>query len=685
MKIKLLTLFFLSFVMLAKSQGLAVQSFKKLSSDLDARVNYYKTDQNGDKCAIIKIVTTQKGFSWEGDALGIVKTEYKVGEYWLYVPHGARRLTVKHGELGVLRNYVYPLSVKEATVYELVLKSGNVKTIVEDIEIPTQWLVISSTPDSALVYINDIYVTETTFQQELEIGKYTYRIEYPMYHSKSGVLELDTVNKSHILEVKLKKNYGSIALTSQPESGAKVIIDGKDTGKKTPCTIDYLKSGEHIISLRHKWYNPVTKAVIIRDEQETNTALLMDQNYGEVIIVADNESSVYVDGEYKKNGVWEGRLLTGLHEVKIQKERHDISEKQINVVLGNNEDVSINLKGKYGMLKVITSPYDAKIKLNGLYQGNSPLSVSKLLIGDYTLIIEKESFGTITKHIKIEEGKTLSLNETLPVGEEVSIRSSSKDSKIYIDGTFKGETLISTVISPGYHEVQITKYGEIHTEKIRVKDGDSNVWEIETKADEFIRKGDEYYKREYFTSSVSNYQSYLNDFPTGYRNKYARKQIVKVNSVLKDIEEKEEKKQVRAAKKSSRKGGTFMLYSYDEMNPYGFTMGQFNINKLGWYLTFKYGESEYLDNGIPIDGYSMGMSTGITFKLFYPFWINMGAGASYVDFYNFDEDIDFSKMIYYPEAGINWKIGKSWILKYGAQYNFETESYLKHVGIGFVF
>ncbi|MCK5907824.1 MAG: PEGA domain-containing protein, partial [Flavobacteriales bacterium] len=313
MKTKLLILFLFPFALLAQSQGLAVQSFKKLSSDLDARVNYPKTDQNGEKCAIIKVVTTQKGFSWEGDALGIVKTEYKVGEYWLYVPHGARRLTVKHEKLGVLRDYVYPHSIKESTVYELVLKSGNARTIVEEIEIPTQWLVISSKPDSALVYINDVYKGETTFQQELQIGEYTYRIEYPMYHTQSGVLLLDTAKQSHIIEVNLKKNYGSIALSSHPENGAKVIIDGKDTGKKTPCIVDYLKSGEHTISLRHKWYNPVTKKVIINDEQETKTIVSMEQNYGDVRIVADNESSVYIDGVYKNNGVWEGRLLTGLH------------------------------------------------------------------------------------------------------------------------------------------------------------------------------------------------------------------------------------------------------------------------------------------------------------------------------------------------------------------------------------
>ena len=684
MKIKLLILLLFSFAVLGQSQGLAVQSFKKLSSDLDARVNYPKIDQNGEKCAIIKVVTTQKGFSWEGDALGIVKTEYKVGEYWLYVPHGARRLTIKHEKLGVLRNYLYPYSIKKANVYELVLKSGNVKTIVEDIEIPTQWLVISSKPDSALVYINDVYKGETTFQQELPIGEYTYRVEYPMFHTQAGIIVLDTVEQNKVLNIELKKSYGSLSLTSSPESGAKVIVDGKNTGLKTPCVIDYLKSGEHTVSLRHKWYNPTTSKVIISDEQEEKLTVFMEPNFGDVKILSDKESEVYIDGEYKGNGVWDTRLLIGIHVVKVIKKSHEVYEKKINVSIGKNKDVAINLVGKYGKLKVVSDPYGAKVSINGIYKGNSPVSVSKLLIGDYTLLLEKEGYSPIAKLINIEEGKVLTVNEKLPLGEEITIKSSSKGAKVFLDGGRVGVSPVKLVAGLGYHEVQLSNKGELHVEKIKVERGKSNNWEIETKADEYIRKGDGYYKKDYFSSAVSNYESYLNDFPRGYRGTYVRKQISKINKVLEDRAEKEQRRQRRANKRNSRQDAVFMMYSYDEMSPFGLTIGKLKVHRMGWYFTLKYGEPGALNNGVKIDGYNMGATIGTTFKLFYPFWINIGGGASYVDFYNFDDNIDFSKMIYYPEAGINWKMGRV-ILKYGIQYNFETETYLDHFGIGIAF
>ena len=86
----------------SEAQRLSVQSFRKLENDLSARGSEGRTDQNGDRCAIIKIVTTERNFVFEPDALGTMGTEQKTGEIWLYVPYGAKRLTIKHPVYGML-------------------------------------------------------------------------------------------------------------------------------------------------------------------------------------------------------------------------------------------------------------------------------------------------------------------------------------------------------------------------------------------------------------------------------------------------------------------------------------------------------------------------------------------------------------------------------------------------------
>ena len=103
---------FLSILLLlsgwVEAQQLSVKSFRKLENDLSARGSEGRTDQNGDRCAIIKIVTTESGFDFDPDALGSMGSIQKKGEIWLYVPYGARRLTIRHAQLGMLRDYAYP-------------------------------------------------------------------------------------------------------------------------------------------------------------------------------------------------------------------------------------------------------------------------------------------------------------------------------------------------------------------------------------------------------------------------------------------------------------------------------------------------------------------------------------------------------------------------------------------------
>ncbi|MEI6580396.1 MAG: hypothetical protein WCN92_13170, partial [Eubacteriales bacterium] len=92
--------FILTFLLMSgltlPAQQISVKSFRVLSNDLDARASYPKEDKNGEKAALIKIVTTETGFEFDGGMIGIVSTVQKTGEIWLYVPRGSKAVTIKH-------------------------------------------------------------------------------------------------------------------------------------------------------------------------------------------------------------------------------------------------------------------------------------------------------------------------------------------------------------------------------------------------------------------------------------------------------------------------------------------------------------------------------------------------------------------------------------------------------------
>ena len=67
-------------VALAQQSKIAVASFNRMETDITARVTAPKKDQNGEVCALIRIVTNVKDLMFEPDALGITARENKIGE-----------------------------------------------------------------------------------------------------------------------------------------------------------------------------------------------------------------------------------------------------------------------------------------------------------------------------------------------------------------------------------------------------------------------------------------------------------------------------------------------------------------------------------------------------------------------------------------------------------------------------
>ena len=274
-----------------------VAKFEAKPNDQDARVTYSKKDissQNGGNAPIVKIVTPNSDFAFESGLMVPVAIEYKIAECWVWWPIGTRQFTIKHQKLGKLVvNCPEPL--KEATVYELTLVSGTVKTIVEQ-TIQSQYLDIAPEPNDAVVTVTDIisndeYQEKGEFQKQLKPGKYNYRVEAPLYYTEAGTVELKLEAKSE-LKVSLKPNSGFVQITSLSEDSASVSIDGITTGLKTPCVTGNLKSGEHEITLNKNMFKVWKQKVMVADGQTAQIKAELQVNFAEVKINLPDEMPI---------------------------------------------------------------------------------------------------------------------------------------------------------------------------------------------------------------------------------------------------------------------------------------------------------------------------------------------------------------------------------------------------------
>ncbi|MBQ2088561.1 MAG: hypothetical protein II470_10910, partial [Selenomonas sp.] len=105
------------------AQDFKISTFQENIFDLTAARDLVR-DNNGDVCALIKFFTRDDNFIFEPN-LGIVKTKKIIGETWLYVPQQTKRITVRHPQLGIIRNYIIPVEIKSEVVYEAELQITN--------------------------------------------------------------------------------------------------------------------------------------------------------------------------------------------------------------------------------------------------------------------------------------------------------------------------------------------------------------------------------------------------------------------------------------------------------------------------------------------------------------------------------------------------------------------------------
>lgn len=101
---------------LSQSHDFEVRDFHENMTDLKAASSNVK-DINGVVAALIRFAVRDTLFSFEANN-GIIKRTNEVGEILLYVPTTTKRITIKHPNLGILRDYQLPIAIKSKTTYD---------------------------------------------------------------------------------------------------------------------------------------------------------------------------------------------------------------------------------------------------------------------------------------------------------------------------------------------------------------------------------------------------------------------------------------------------------------------------------------------------------------------------------------------------------------------------------------
>ncbi len=476
--IKLFRYFLLSVVVCLTSVAVDAQNqtkmkivdFKHLQTDMDAKVNYPIEDWNGNTCAIIKIETTEKGFTFETGTIEISKVDYRPGEVWVYVSKGVRKITIFHETFGVCRNYEIPMPIESGNVYLLTLQidaaGGGNGIYIERHDVDYGYLKMSINPKNAIVYIGKTekyelatsVVDDGHFSQQLNFGTYYYKVESDMFDTAYGKVVFDA--KTPAMDVNLTPAYNSLVINSSPEQGATVLINNRPYGK-TPLRIERIKKGMCTITLSHDDYSMLTiQENLPGGGTERVLNYTMNPQFGTVTCTAKGNAEIWIDNERKGTGSWSGRLSsTSSHIVEARLPNHYSQSRKINVENGKSITVELDAPiAKYATLDLDSNPSFAKVFLDGKEIGETP-TVQQVLMGEHEIVIMKEGYLNAKEKVNLaeHENRRVVLQMQKGVVYVPVVLETASDAEIFVDGTRKGTGSWTGVLPEGQHVFKATK------------------------------------------------------------------------------------------------------------------------------------------------------------------------------------------------------------------------------------
>lgn len=461
MKRYLLLFLSLFLVFEASAQNISVKSFRALPMDMTASsVEGKRIDQNGDVAALIKVVTNETGFLFEGGALGVVDTKQNVGEIWVWVPKGLRKVTIKHQQLGVLRDYLFPIPIEAERTYEMVLTTARIETIVKE-EVREQYLVFQITPPDAMLEVNDqmwSVSAEGTARKLVDFGTYTYRVQALNYHAEAGKVTVNDPDNTQKVVVNLKPNFGWIEVAGGGLlQGAAVYVDNTLIGR-APCKSEALKSGQHNVRILKDLYEPYSVTVTVSDEETTKINPDLTANFARVTLKVDADAEIWVNDELKGTRTWTGNLESGTYKMECRMANHESSpvRKEITNKM-NNEVIHLEVpRPIYGSLNIESTPDFAKVFIDGKPMGETPKLIKEILIGQHELRLTKEGYADHVETMTIAKGERKQVTAALSNGREVQFTCNVPNATLEIDGQRMSSPSGIYMLTYGSHSVRAT-------------------------------------------------------------------------------------------------------------------------------------------------------------------------------------------------------------------------------------
>ena len=379
---------------------------------------------------------------------------------------------------------------------------------------------ISSTPQGASIYINDVLqtgiITPITITG-LTPGSHTYRLTQPGYNDVTGTFTI-VASQTTAVSVTMSPMVGGISFSTIPE-GAEIFLNDVDQNLTTPNTISNLVLGTYTYTLRLANYHDFTGTIDTIGNQTVNVIATLVPTFGSIAFTSSPlGAKIFIDDVDTglitpfTIGITYINISEGTHAYKLTLPGYYDATGNVTVVGGQTSTVEETLTLITGDISFVSTPSGVEIFIDNVLQTGitTPYTVTGILPGDHTYTLRLANYRDYTGTTTVVGGQTSTITATLiPTFGNILFNSTPEGSKIFLDDIDTGQTTPTTItdVPEGTHTYRLVLAGYYdYIGTVTVTGGETAV----VTATEVLITGEIS-----FTSSPPGAKIIINDIDTG--------------------------------------------------------------------------------------------------------------------------------------------------------------------------